>query len=82
MKHPQGGWVFSPLCATDWLLPTSYESFKLAIGTKSPNIQGLSCFSVCQPFHTSPSQLPVGLQPSPQNPVRIMAPAQLQPTIL
>lgn len=77
MKHPQGGWVFSPLCATDWLLPTSYESFKLAIGTKSPNIQGLSCFSVRQP-----SQLPVGLQPSPQNPVRIMAPAQLQPTIL
>lgn len=47
------------------------------VEAESPSVQG----SVPQPFHTSSSQPPVGLHPSPQDPLRdwVTAPAELQP---
>lgn len=41
---------------------------EIFVQTESPSNQGPSSFGVSQSFHTTPSQPPVGFQPSPQDP--------------
>lgn len=54
--------------------PTLQNPLSLATGmfveAGGPSTQGPASFSVPQPFHTSPSWPPVGVQPPPQDPMR------------